>query len=710
MNAIYVTKAEALAQKQELQKELISGIKGNANETSPTVYTPILYPKGLFEKYTVDVAKTYTNYKDASLTPIVVTTADLLDNFVFIEVTNGVSKKVTNSKPQVALKQTVDSVTTDQAITPKGVYDFGKNDVQRNQIGIQATPINTDFLVGLKGTDRDDNSLWIGGYLNNSGAVTARPTRDWITNNYFHPLPFASYSTNLFVSGSVSSIIIYNNDKTIQQTFQAKGNNLGATFWTFNQTDKKGGFIKISYEKIRETSGANMMLLQDRTLINTTDILNTTDEVFVLSSQKNTLVDSVLIDKYGVKSIVANTNFISELVSSDVLNTTLWKRGLIFADGTISNEVNWYHTAKKYKLPKGNYKGEFFFRGTAVALITDKNDVIKQVLTNMASPDYKLHTIVLTEDSFIQFSHRESLDNTSPLYNRTPLISIKNDADIFPTLKTSFDDPEKGTTDLRKIYKDTFRPKKKRLIATFISDDGDLANPDWYIPILNEKGVKSTFAIVADWVGNAYSMTKTQVRNLYLDGHDIASHTKTHRYMNTFPIDEVEEELSYTKVFLESIINAPVDMFISPFGVRSPALDNRISKYYKANFITGYGVNNVLPLDSYFINRVSFDESANNVSALVRLKAAIDEAVVNNQWLVFAIHPQYNEYKLSNTVDRRQELRDIIDYLKTQGFLIMPAKDAYNYYRNPVEIGVKRFNDNYYKLSMDGSEENVNYF
>lgn len=39
-------------------------------------------------------AETYTNFKDASLASIVVTSADLAGNFVFIEVTNGVAKKV----------------------------------------------------------------------------------------------------------------------------------------------------------------------------------------------------------------------------------------------------------------------------------------------------------------------------------------------------------------------------------------------------------------------------------------------------------------------------------------------------------------------------------------------------------------------------------------------------------------------------------------
>lgn len=69
----------------------LTGIKGTATPaSSPTSYTTGY----LYEKYNVYEAGTYTNFKDASLAPIVVTSGDLAGNFVFIEVTNGVAKKV----------------------------------------------------------------------------------------------------------------------------------------------------------------------------------------------------------------------------------------------------------------------------------------------------------------------------------------------------------------------------------------------------------------------------------------------------------------------------------------------------------------------------------------------------------------------------------------------------------------------------------------
>ncbi|MFP7656074.1 hypothetical protein [Chryseobacterium proteolyticum] len=76
-----------------LKTQMISGSKGEATPTSsPTPYDPVTYPDGLFEKWEVKTAGTYTNFKDASNNPIVVTADDLDGKFVQIWVTNGVSK------------------------------------------------------------------------------------------------------------------------------------------------------------------------------------------------------------------------------------------------------------------------------------------------------------------------------------------------------------------------------------------------------------------------------------------------------------------------------------------------------------------------------------------------------------------------------------------------------------------------------------------
>src|SRR5699024_6160223 len=135
------------------------------------------------------------------------------------------------------------------------------------------------------------------------------------------------------------------------------------------------------------------------------------------------------------------------------------------------------------------------------------------------------------------------------------------------------------------------------------------------------------------------------------DGHELASHTWTHtNNITTQDPDVVDWELARNKVFVESLTHTPCDMFVSPFGARNAETDNIIARYYKANFISGYGVRNELPLDNLFINRVSFDGSDTNYTLLWedRLKPAIDSAIANNEWVVFTVHPQYSQYRDSN--------------------------------------------------------------
>lgn len=70
-----------------------SGFKGEAFVTTvPTDYNPIQYPDGLYEKYDVRTAGTFTHFKNASDQPLVVTSGDLSSNIVYFSVTNGVAK------------------------------------------------------------------------------------------------------------------------------------------------------------------------------------------------------------------------------------------------------------------------------------------------------------------------------------------------------------------------------------------------------------------------------------------------------------------------------------------------------------------------------------------------------------------------------------------------------------------------------------------
>ncbi len=93
-----------MADLKNFKKEIQTGIVSDATpSSSPTAYNPTDYPDGLYEKYDVKTAGTYTNFLDGSTPtpqPIQVTTDDLANNYVQIWVKNGVSQKTLSSKLQ----------------------------------------------------------------------------------------------------------------------------------------------------------------------------------------------------------------------------------------------------------------------------------------------------------------------------------------------------------------------------------------------------------------------------------------------------------------------------------------------------------------------------------------------------------------------------------------------------------------------------------
>src|SRR5699024_5927109 len=262
------------------------------------------------------------------------------------------------------------------------------------------------------------------------------------------------------------------------------------------------------------------------------------------------------------------------------------------------------------------------------------------------------------------------------------------------------------------------KTRSKFPIVTFISDDIHIENFNWYVPILDSNGIKSTFAFITDRAGvNPDYATDEQVLDLYRDGHGIASHTRTHKHTADLTEDEQVEEIAGSKIKIMNIIGNDCPVCIPPFGSQSLFTEGIVRQYYDLSVITvatstvasGECCNNS-PIDTYRAKRVSFDATTSDHSQRLQIcKDAVDVCFAKSEWLIFAIHPQYPEYSETSNPDgferRRQDLTDLIDYIKSKNIPIMTAKNALSLWGNPLELGGKRLDDNYYYVGMDGSEE-----
>lgn len=210
------------------------------------------------------------------------------------------------------------------------------------------------------------------------------------------------------------------------------------------------------------------------------------------------------------------------------------------------------------------------------------------------------------------------------------------------------------------------------------------------------------------------NLGKEEVVELYKEGFDIASHTHTHFNLVSGgrTLDEIDEDIAKGRLVLNSLgIDCP--MFVAPQGARTPDIDAIIRRYHKADFISSASNRqlpyaNIPPIHSMTLNRVSFDAAENGVSTLAKCKQAVDEAIDFGGWVIFTVHPNYGEY-LEDTnplgwEERRQDLRDLIDYVKSLDVPILTAKSAFEFYQNMEELG-NRTDAKYYALGMDGSED-----
>jgi peptidoglycan/xylan/chitin deacetylase (PgdA/CDA1 family) len=122
-------------------------------------------------------------------------------------------------------------------------------------------------------------------------------------------------------------------------------------------------------------------------------------------------------------------------------------------------------------------------------------------------------------------------------------------------------------------------------------------------PILDKYGFKGTFFIVCNWAGAVKSqtprMTWQDINQLYREGHDIESHTMTHKRLNKLSASALDYEVGQSKQCIHDHIGVMPTIFSPPhsIGWNNATVINTIAKYY--NLSIGGFVNDVMFLHCY---------------------------------------------------------------------------------------------------------------
>lgn len=103
--------------------------------------------------------------------------------------------------------------------------------------------------------------------------------------------------------------------------------------------------------------------------------------------------------------------------------------------------------------------------------------------------------------------------------------------------------------------------QKKQIALTF---DTAWGNEDiqQILRILKQENVKATFFFCGDWI----SKYPTDIKTIYEEGHDIASHGDHHKYMTKLTDKQQQEEIQGVTQKIQGLLGIKIDLFRAPYG------------------------------------------------------------------------------------------------------------------------------------------------
>lgn len=238
----------------------------------------------------------------------------------------------------------------------------------------------------------------------------------------------------------------------------------------------------------------------------------------------------------------------------------------------------------------------------------------------------------------------------------------------------------------------------KRPLVSIVFDDGtgDIWNNA--IPLLNAKGYKTTQFVVGSYIGTSGFMASNHLVDLNNAGHELASHTWTHRSLLALNSTELHNETSVTQYNLRRMLPSCVqtnslsgercfDQFAYPYGDVNQTALNKVRSSYRSARGTDDGLNTLLVNNTSTLSAQSMQVKHRLHSQIVLSPAAggggVDElngwlnnAKNSSTWLVLLYHrvnDQPDAYGLTPT-----EFSAHLSAIEASGACVTPMHEALN--------------------------------
>ena len=180
-----------------------------------------------------------------------------------------------------------------------------------------------------------------------------------------------------------------------------------------------------------------------------------------------------------------------------------------------------------------------------------------------------------------------------------------------------------------------FTNKFNEGMVTLTFDDGYASVYQNAVPMLTDRGIKSTHYIVNNYLNNFSSyMNTNQVLEVNYLENEIGGHTHGHAHLTQLSDADAWDQIYQAKQDLLNLGMTPVNTFAYPFG----EYDSRVKQMVKdAGFIGARTVDqgyNYRDTDKYVLKVQHGDHN----TPLATMKSWIDQAKADRSWLIVKIH------------------------------------------------------------------------
>jgi len=242
-----------------------------------------------------------------------------------------------------------------------------------------------------------------------------------------------------------------------------------------------------------------------------------------------------------------------------------------------------------------------------------------------------------------------------------------------------------NTSSLADNVQQTFnaRATKRKAIKpsiSFIDDDGHTEVYTKWFPIMVNKGITMTSALITARVDNAsynYMISSSQIKEMQAAGAEFVSHTHNHVYCTELTDEELRVEFEESQAWLKDN-NCNYRTLVYSYGSVNSRVRNIVKEYFDLGIYTAGGCT-TMPLRSYYLQRQTID-----AITLEQGKAFIDECVANNTWLIFETHCFMSAWENGAMTT---QIEAIIDYARSLDVEIINTAEGYKRFGNIVEVG-----------------------